>query len=49
MKDSCGGGSQQEVFLFPTKNFLAAKPNQAPLKAQNIFPGEDIIPVFLEG
>jgi len=49
MKDSCGGGMQKEVFPFPTKNFLADKPNQALFKAQNIFPGEDIIPFLLEG
>lgn len=49
MKDSCGGGMQQEAFPFPNKNFLTAKPNQALFKAQDIFPGEDFIPFLLEG
>lgn len=49
MKDSSGGGLQQEAFPFSTKNVLTTKPNQALFKAQNIFPGEDIIPFLLEG
>lgn len=44
MKDSCGGGMQQEAFPFPTKNFFTAKLNQALFKAQNIFSRENIIP-----
>lgn len=49
MKDSCGGGMQQEAFPFLTENFLCTKTNQALFKAQDIFTGEDIIPFLLEG